>query len=899
MQSLPQGTVTFLFTDIAGSTRLWQEQSSTMPAAYARHDAILREATQNERGVVFKVVGDAFQIAFPTAAGGVLAALRMQQALAREPWPLPEPLRVRMALHTGAVDPDQEGDYRSPVLNRLGRLLGAGHGGQVLVSQATMELAREHLPEETRFLDLGEHRLKDFSRPERVYQLLADGLAAEFPALKTLDARPNNLPAQSTPFIGREDDMAAVGQLLWRPDVRLVTLTGPGGIGKTRLSLQVAANVRDVFEDGIFVVNLASISDPSLIPGEIGQVLGLAEGSGPSPGSEVIDHLHERHILLVLDNLEQVVDVAPFLDELLTSCPRVSLLATSRIRLHLRREQEYPVRPLELPDDSVSLDPGTLLENESVRLFVDRASAVRPRFELDKANASVIARICARLDGLPLAIELAASRIRMLPPAALLGRLTERLSLLAGGPRDLPTRQQTLRATIDWSYTLLSPQESKLFRLLSVFVGGASLEAIETVAFSVDSSADTFATLERLLDHNLVRQVSDADLPRFSMLETIREYGQEQLEKAEEKMGAESHHSRYFLKVVEEAEPHLASGSNRSEWLAMLETDHDNIRAAMGWAVQHDSDLAMQFAASLGYFWNYGDHLREGQAWLTRILELSGSLDGSEPVHARSWTNASYLAWSLGEYSEALRLAEQAISYARASGERALIADALRSAGGAAMDMGEWDRAEAWQEEALALYRTVGDQRRTVIQLNNIGVSLYLGGGDLVRALARLDEALSGAREIGDALLTGHILLNVAELARDYVVDHVHAAGLYREALDLLLSANNRTVLAHGMAAVGILASLQEMDDAAARFAGVTEGISRDIGASIPRTEQVKAGAARIASIARMGADRYIEEHQAGMALPIEDGVQEAIAVMDLITAGGDLTATGSTGRRS
>ncbi len=479
MQNLPRGTVTFLFTDIEGSTRLWHAYGETMPAAYERHDAMLRAAVLALGGVVYKTIGDAFQAAFPDAAAGVGAALDAQRALQAEDWPTPEPLMIRMALHTGAVDPTPEGDYRSPVLNRLGRLLDAAHGQQVLVSQAAMELTRDLLPSGVRFIDLGEQRLKDLYRPEHVWQLGAPDLRVEFPALRTLDTRPNNLPTQLTQFIGREDDAARLSELLRRDDVRLVTLTGPGGIGKSRLSLQAAADLLDRFEHGVFLTMLDAITDPALVPGTIAQALGLRDTGEEAMATQLTDFLQDRRMLLVLDNLEQIIEAATFVGELLVAAPGVKILATSRTRLQITGEHEFPLRPFSLPDRRHADDVDTISQYESVRLFVERAEATRPTFRLTSDNAPAIAEICTRLDGLPLAIELAAARIRILPPEAMLGRLTARLPILTGGARNVPARQQTLRGAIAWSYELLTPEDRALYRRMAVFSGGATLEAVQ------------------------------------------------------------------------------------------------------------------------------------------------------------------------------------------------------------------------------------------------------------------------------------------------------------------------------------------------------------------------------------------------------------------------------------
>lgn len=482
MPELPSGTVTFLFTDIEGSTRLWERDRAAMRAAVDRHLVLLDRAIAAHNGVLFKTVGDAVQAAFPTAPDAVAAALAGQRSLLAEEWDTPEPLRLRMALHAGDAIPDDDGDYLAAPLNRLSRLLAIGHGGQVLLSQAVQQLARDHLPPDAALRDLGGHRLRDLLEPERVFQLLHPGLPAEFPPLRSLGARPNNLPPQPTPFLGRETAVREVADLLRRPDVRLLTLTGPGGSGKTRLALQAAADCLDDFTDGVFFVALAPLTDPGLMPSAIAAALGVREEGGRSLADRLQEFLAARQMLLVLDNFEHLTEAASLVADLLGSAASLKVLATSRVPLHLRAEHEYPVETLELPPRTPPPTAAQLTQYDAVRLFIARAQAVKPGFAVDNETAPAIAEICWRLDGLPLAIELAAARIRMLPPQAMLARLEKRLPFLTGGARDAPQRQRTLRDAIGWSYDLLDPDEQTVFRRLAVFAGGCTVEAAEWVA---------------------------------------------------------------------------------------------------------------------------------------------------------------------------------------------------------------------------------------------------------------------------------------------------------------------------------------------------------------------------------------------------------------------------------
>jgi predicted ATPase/class 3 adenylate cyclase len=582
---LPRGTVTFLFTAIEGSTQLWTHQPQQMGAAVARHETLLRVAITSAGGVVFKTAGDAVYAAFASALDAVSAAVAGQRALSAEAWGLSGPLRVRMALHSGAVEA-RGGDYFGLPLSRVARLLRAGHGGQILLSLASEELVREQLPPDVTLRDLGGHRLKDLSLPEQIFQLSATGLPADFPPLHSLSAHRTNLPVQPTALIGREREIADVVVLLRRADVRLVTLTGPGGTGKTRLGLQVAAELLDAFADGVWFVNLEPINDPEQVAATIAQVLGVREVGGQPLLDTLKRYLYEKRMLLMLDNFEQVVDAGLLVAELLAATPDLNLLVTSRAVLRLSGEREYAVPPLALPDPKhVPQELDRLIQYEAVRLFIERAQAVKIDFVVTNTNAATVAEICYQLDGLPLAIELAATRSKLFTPEALLTRLTKRLQVLTGGARDLPMRQQTLRSTIDWSYQLLGPVEQMLFRRLAMFVSGCSLQAAQAVCNADNAlEIDVLDGLVALVDQSLLKRVEGANGdPRFVLLETIREYALERLEKSGEKDMLGHQHAAYFLTIAERAELGLHS-EVEGEWLRNLEVEYGNLHAALTWA---------------------------------------------------------------------------------------------------------------------------------------------------------------------------------------------------------------------------------------------------------------------------------------------------------------------------
>lgn len=479
MMILPTGTVTFLFTDIEGSSKLWDAHPEQMQATVARHDQILREAIAGHNGITFKTVGDAFCVSFSVAADALDTALRAQRALFAEPWPEDVGIRVRMALHTGTAD-ERDGDYFGPALNRVARLLAAGHGGQTLVSQTVRDLTLDTLPPDAALRDLGAKRLRDLQRPEQVFQLLHPDLPSEFAPLRTLDVLPNNLPRQVTSFVGREREIAEVRRLLGT--TRLLTLTGSGGAGKTRLSLQVAADLLDEYADGVWLTELASLSGPALVPQSVASALGVREEPGRALVETLTDWLKSRTLLLLLDNCEHLLTAcAQLADTLLKACPNLHILASSREGLGIAGETTYRIPSLSLPDAKEAATPESLSQYESVRLFIERAVAASPSFQVTNQNAPAVAQLCVRLDGIPLAIELAAARIRALSVDQIAQRLNDRFRLLTGGSRTALPRQQTLRALIDWSYDLLSDEEKTLLRRLSVFAGGWTLEAAEAV----------------------------------------------------------------------------------------------------------------------------------------------------------------------------------------------------------------------------------------------------------------------------------------------------------------------------------------------------------------------------------------------------------------------------------
>src|SRR6266545_1249962 len=617
-------TLTFLFTDIEGSTRLLQALGEGYRDVLATQRALIEGAAAGHAGTVFGSEGDALFVAFSDANAAVRAAAAAQRALSGGEWPDGRAVRVRMGVHTGQVTALAD-NYVGLPLHQAARITAAGHGGQVLVSEATRQLAGDDLAG-LGFRDLGEHRLKDLAHPERLYQLQIPGLDDAFPPLRTLEVRPNNLPVQLTSFVGRAEIEAATGLIR---SVRLLTLTGPGGTGKTRLALQLAAELADDFPDGVFFVALDAVTDPDLVPSAIATGLGLSSTSAEPPLERVIEYASHRRIMLVLDNFEQVVGAAPVVGRLLREAAELKVAVTSRVPLRISGEHEFPVPPLALPESPDGASAATAMKSEAVRLFVERALAVQPSFGLTDANSAAVVEIVRRLDGLPLAIELAAARTRILPVPALLARLDDRLGMLVDGARDVPARQQTLRGAIDWSHDLLDEPDRRLFARFSAFAGGGRLTEAETICGPVtELRRDVLEGLSSLSDKSLLRAVLTFDEePRFAMLATLREYAQERLTTAGEHEAIRRRHADAYLAVIEGCAGQL-TGPGSAAWLDRLQADADNLRAALDWAIEMgEVEFALRFLVAIWRFWQIRGHLHEAAERVARVMAMPGLAD--------------------------------------------------------------------------------------------------------------------------------------------------------------------------------------------------------------------------------------------------------------------------------
>ena len=791
--NLPTGTVTFLFTDIQGSTQLWQQFPNAMPEALKRHHEILRRAIEEHRGYVFQIIGDAFCAAFHTAPDGLNAALAAQRGLRDAAWGETGPIRVRMALHSGAVElrlgEYTSGEYVSGLtLSRAARLLSAGHGGQVLLSLPASELVQERLPEGVELRDLGAQRLKDLVRPEHIFQTITPDLPAEFPPLKTLDARPHNLPAQLTSFIGRQGEMAEIKGTLLRaaPVTRLLTLSGPGGTGKTRLALQIAANLIDEFPDGAWFVDLAPLSDPERVPGAVAAALGLREVPWRPLGELLADYLRLKKLLLVLDNCEHLVEAcARIAQALLQAGAEVKILATSREPLAIPGEVVYRVPTLSLPDPQAPPAAEAISQSEAVRLFAERAAAARPDFAVTDAIAPAIVQICTRLDGIPLAIELAAARLRALSVEQIADRIEDRFRLLTSGSRTSLPRQQTLRALIDWSYNLLTEEERKLFQRLAVFSGGWTLEAAEaTCSGEGIGEFDLLDLLAHLVDRSLVVVEEPEGLPRYRLLETIRQYAAEVLDESDRSAYWRSRHLDTYLTLAEEAGLVLRS-SQDILWMERLEKEHDNLRAALETAWQGgETQAVLRLGAALYYFWYRRGHIQEGMQHLQQAASLPEAQQ--HPLElARLLEGLGLYYWLNGEYVSTLKTLDQALILAKSMGAPARVTQALvlyyRSV--ADMRLGNFTAAQQEAEAALALPEEI--QYTYGLAVSNYGLGrIWLEQGQIQAARPHLEQALIWSRTAGDRLVIS-LVLNSLELVAISDGDYSGALALNQESLEL------------------------------------------------------------------------------------------------------------------
>jgi predicted ATPase/class 3 adenylate cyclase len=873
MTGLPTGTVTFLFTDIEGSTELLQHLGDhRYSEVLAEHQTLLRAVFEERNGREVDTQGDAFLVAFPRARDAVAAAVMAQQALMKHPWADGASLRVRMGLHTGEPV-SAHGRYVGLDVHRVARICAAGHGGQILLSQSTRELVATDPPLGISLRDLGEHRLKDLAAPQRLFQVVTMDLPADFPALQSLDLLPNNLPRQLTSFVGREQEIAQVKRGL--STAYLVTLTGTGGAGKTRLALQVAADLLDQFPDGVWLAQLAPLSEPTLVPKAVASALGIPEQPGRPLTETVVAYLRPRAPLLLLDNCEHLLQAcANLAHALLQTCPNLRILATSREQLGTTGELTYRVPSLSLPDLTHPPPLEALTQYEAVRLFFDRASAIAPEFIVTSKNARAVTQICRRLEGIPLAIELTAARVKVLTMEQIAARLEDGFRLLTGGGRMALPHHQTLRATMDWSYALLSEQERTAFRRLSVFAGGWSVDAAEAVCAGGGIDATSILDLlTSLVDKSLAIVEERHGLAWYRLLATVREYASERLVEANEAHMVRRNHSNWYITLAEEVEPKLR-GPDQVRWLDRLEDEHDNLRGALDFCKGEGdgADRAARLASALRWFWSFRGHFREGRAQLEAIMERGPSpilqvkvLVALTPLvnyqdHVRAIAlaetglvlcrengdvkNSAYLTLELaeaagrqGQYERALELGNQCVNIGRALDDGLLLGAAFRMLGLVSLQRGCPEDAVPFYEESLALAETRGEPRSIGMALGNLGFSA-LDQGDSHRAAAYFTDAMRWTRELADPFLFAQLFW-----------------------------------------AFGYIASIQERYQRAARLLAVAEASREKIGYQRTPLRRVQYARSVAATRAAFGEAAFAAAWAEGQAMTLEQAIEYALAV--------------------
>ena len=880
----PSGTVTFLFTDIEGSTRLAQEHPNEMPELLARHNAILNQAIEMYHGFVIRIVGDSFSAAFHTAGEALSAAREAQRKLQHESWS-PAPINVRMGIHTGSAqlrdDPQWQGasyeGYGTLALTQ--RVMSVGHGGQILLSQTTRDLVKDRLPDGTELRDMGEHRLKDIVRPEHIYQVAAPDLLSEFPPLTTLETFNHNLPAQLTSFIGREREIAEAQELF--ASTRILTFIGPGGTGKTRLCLQVAGQISE-FKDGVWLVELAQLADPTYVLSAIASTFKIRELQGARLIDTVTDYLRGKQLLLILDNCEHLVETCARLSEhFLQACPKLKIVTSSREALGINGETLYRVPSLSLPEEVEDLrDAGQLTRDlmryEATRLFSERAAKANPQFRLTSENAPAVTQVCKRLDGIPLAIELAAARVKLFTPQQIAERLDDRFRLLTGGSRTALPRQQTLRALIDWSYLTLNEMEQDVLRRLSVFSGGWTFEAAEAVAGTLEAMDG----LSGLVNKSLVNVEEKGDESRYRYLETIRQYAMEKLLESGDAVEVRNRHLVHFLEYSRRAEQHFGT-AQRLLWLNRLEAEHDNLRSALGWGLESNPESALQMVCSLSTFWMSRSHLTEGCNWcqaaITRTEDSALVRDKMDPTRARAYTTLAMLSVNRGEHTIGQIAAKQSVALARQLddpltlvhaltflgfsstflghvalafdslhesedicrklGYKAELANVLQALAYVELEVHGLDAAEqlqSYMEESLALSQGSVDPEAAV-RTEGILARLAFYDGDLSEARRHADRMLDLHKEMGDQLrVTGH-QSEMAHVARQ-IGNYEEALALYRETLPDWQKIGHRGAVAHQLECFAFIAKAQEQGERAVKLMGAAEALRA--ASSSPRTPQ-------------------------------------------------------------
>ena len=911
---LPAGTVTLVFTDIEGSTNLLQTLGDRYPQALADHHRLLREAFARHDAFERGSAGDGLYFVFASAREAIQAAIDGQHAIEGHTWPEGAVVRDRMGIHTGEPRNETEG-YVGLDVHRAARICAAGHGGQILISQTTRGLIGETWPAGFGAADLGTHRLRSLDTSMRLFQVTGPGLVRDFPPPRTTDAPRNNLELEVTSFVGRDRELEQATRMLEQSS--LLTLTGPGGVGKTRVGLRLARTLLGQFDDGVWVVECGALTDPAFVLPSVVSTLGLTESAGRSLLSAIVDHLKGKRLLLLLDDCDPVLaECAVLAEALVRSCSAVRIVVTSREALGVPGEAILPIASLTTPDLGPNVNLSDLGAVDACRLFVERARAVQPTFALTEQNARSVAQLCRRLDGIPLAIELAAARVRALPVEQIAARLDDRFRLLTGGSRAAVARHQTLRATIDWSYDLLTEPERATLRRLSVFAGGASLEAAESVC--AGDPVDPFEILDllgRLVEKSLVSTDPGSSEARFRLLETVREYARSRLVEAGEADETLRRHRDWYLALVDEASPAFFQGPEPADWLPRLDREHDDLRAALEWCLDQPGEgrSGLRMAAGLWRYWEIRGHLIEGRGWLERMVEaVAGEIS---PLRANALTGAGSLAFMQGDFRAASTFHEASLTLHREMGDRQSIAYAANNLANTAVQLGDHVRARELYEEAIALAGEVGDVRGAAFGTINL-VDVAARQGDLesardlyadtlatirglgdrwmeafaidtfARATGRAGdreaarslhvEALAILEELGDRRGVARILTSLADLALADG-DTVRARGLFRQSMAIRQDLGDMPGLAGAMENLARAVAVDDAE-AAARLHGTAEALREAIRAMIPPQASALHDQNLADLEARLGVERFEAARRDGRLMT----PNEALATLPL-----------------
>ncbi|MFZ1321063.1 MAG: tetratricopeptide repeat protein [Ignavibacteria bacterium] len=824
MNNPPSGIVTFLFTDIEGSTMLSQEYPETIHSAIEKHHLIMHDAIESNNGFVFKTIGDAFYCAFESAEDAVNAAVIAQKNLANEKWN-DVVIKTRIGIHSGAAEWNGENYMGYITLARAARVMSASFGEQIIISNDTFELSKDNISSGISFRDLGERRLKDLIQPLRLYQIVVEGIRKEFPPLKTLDARPNNLPVQLSSFIGREEEMRQIKNIL--KEKRLLTLTGPGGTGKTRMSLQIAADIIDDFGNGVWFIELASLIEPELLPNAIMHVLGIKEQPKQKIEDTLTEYLQDKELLIILDNCEHIIIACAIISEkILQNSPKSKIIATSREALQCSGEQIHKTLSLETPDPKDKESPEQLTQYEAVRLFIERALSVNKNFRVNNENASALAEICHKLDGIPLAIELAAVRIKMLSVEKIHERLDDRFKLLTGGQRTALPRQQTLKALIDWSYDLLSDEERILWSRLSVFSGGWNLDAAEEICsdITIINKEDILDLLSNLTDKSIV--IFNQENHRYGMLESIKHYGHEKLLKSDEYKNILNRFLKFYMELSEAVSKNFR-GSETAFWINIINCEYKNIEKGLIWSLDNnENETGARLVGAIAQYWFILGNLSEAMRWLEIVLKKQPEIMNFYFCRVNYFIGK--FARLNGDFEKAKNFLKRSLLYWREVGNEQGITDTLNSLGVNEFDQGRFEQAAEYYEENLNIYRESENIKGIAVTLNNIG-NVVSNLGDFTKANKLYEECLAIRRELKDELGIGITLNNLGVLAFEQG-EYVKANELLKESMQIRLEIGDRNGVTISLLNLGHTAYNQGIYLEASNFYKESLKICKDMG---------------------------------------------------------------------